>query len=169
MQVLYLVHRQLSLFLALFLLSGCAIQLVPDYDQALLEGLNDANIEALTLFAEVENGSPVEEFPDHARNYAALIGKFGALRQRALSRYVPPLATRLSEKKIIRDFCASATNPDGCLNASPGSIGEILANIRQMRDLHRARGLTGGAVVAFRNRHDIQIDQALTVENALKR
>ncbi|MEO9600258.1 hypothetical protein [Parasphingorhabdus sp.] len=169
MQTLYLAHRQLALFFALFLFSGCAIQLVPDYDQALLDGLNDANTEALTLFAQVESGSTAEEYPSHARDYAVLIGKFGALRQRAQSRYVPPLASRLAEKKIIRDFCASETNPNGCLNASPASIGEILANIRRMRDLHRERGLQSGAVVAFRNRYDIQIDQALTVENALKR
>ena len=169
MQALYVVHRQLVLFMALLLFSGCAIQLVPDYDQALIEGLSDANTEALTLFAQVENGSTAEEYSEYARDYAVLIGKFGALRQRAQSRYVPPLAGRLAEKKIIRDFCASETNPNGCLNASPESIGEILSNLRQMRDLHRQRGLEAGAVIAFRNRYDIQIDQALTVENALKR
>ncbi len=169
MQALYIVRRQVALFFVLCLFSGCAIQLVPDYDQALLDGLNDANTEALTLFAQVESGSTAEEYREYARNYAVLIGKFGALRQRAQSRYVPPLASRLAEKKIVRDFCASETNPNGCLNASPESIGEILANLRQMRDLHRQRGLEAGAVVAFRNRYDIQIDQALTVENALKR
>ena len=163
------VRHQLAFFFSLFLLSGCAIQLVPDYDQALLGGLNAANTEALTLFAQVEDGSTAEEFGNYARDYAVLIGKFGALRQRAQSRYVPPLASRLAEKKIIRDFCASETNPNGCLNASPESIGEILSNLRTMRNLHRDRGLTSGAVVAFRNRYDIQIDQALTVENALKR
>jgi len=169
METLSIVRQQLAVFFALILLSGCAIQLVPDYDQALLDGLNDANTEALTLFAQVESGSPADEFPSYARDYAREIGKFGALRQRAQSRYVPPLASRLAEKKIIRDFCASESNPTGCLNASPESIGEILSGLRTMRDLHRQRGLENGAVVAFRNRYDIQIDQALTVENALKR
>lgn len=169
METLSIVCRQLAVVLALLLLSSCAIQLVPDYDQALLEGLNDANTEALTLFAQVESGSPAEEFSNYARDYATVIGKFGALRQRAQSRYVPPLASRLAEKKIVRDFCASESNPNGCLNASPESITEILSSLRTMRDLHRQRGLENGAVVAFRNRYDIQIDQALTVENALKR
>lgn len=155
-------------FLAL-LLSACMISLVPEYDQALVEDLTSANQDTLTLFALVEDGSPAEDFAELEERYATLIGRFDALRQRASSRYVPPLAARLQDFSIVRDFCNSEADPNGCVNATPASLGELIATLKRMRSLHRDRGLEPGAVIAFRNRYDIQIDQALTVENALKR
>jgi hypothetical protein len=151
------------------LLNACAIQLVPEFDQALLDGLNETNEAALILFAEVESGASAEEFPQYARRYAELIAGFDSLRQQASARQVPPLAKRLADKKIIRSFCTSASDPAACLNASPASIGEIANTLRQMRDTHRRSGLKVGTVKLFRGRYDIQIDQALTVESALKR
>ncbi|QJB70006.1 hypothetical protein [Parasphingorhabdus halotolerans] len=169
MIALHTAVRRLLLCLIPLILSGCAIQLVPDYDQALVAGLDDANVAALTLFANLEEGSPTEEFTDYKNDYARLIGKFEALRQRANARAVPPLASKLAKKNIMPTFCRPENNPAECLNASPKSMAEIVSNLRVMRAFHKTRGLVPDAVADFRNRYDTQIDQALTVENALKR
>lgn len=153
----------------LLFLSGCAIQLVPDYDEGLVDELNSVNVATLTLFAELEGGSPASAYAAHAEDYAALIGRFEALRQRARARYVPPLAAELARKKAFESFCRGEGNATACLNVAPESIGEILSTLRMMRDTHSAGGLDPGAVKLFRGRYDIEIDQALTVEQALKR
>jgi hypothetical protein len=150
-------------------LAACTIQLAPTYDPALAEGLNQANIETLTLFAALEGGSPHSKFSDYEDRYAAVIGTFEALRQRAAGREIPPLAARLSRLGPIQRICTTATDPTACVNASPSSLGEVLSVLRQMRDTHRLRDLASDDVDNFRNAYNPAIAQALTVENALKR
>jgi hypothetical protein len=158
-----------AILLCAALLAACTIQLVPSYDQALVEGLNDANTAALTLFASVETGSPTTKFSDYEHSYAEIIGKFDALQQRAASRQIPPLAARLSKLKITQTYCNSATDPTSCLNVSPSSLNAVLATLRRMRDTHKSSGLAPDAVDLFEGRYKIAVAQALTVENALKR
>lgn len=158
-----------ALLLWAFLLSACTVQLVPSYDQALAEGLDEANTEALTLFAAVESGSPASKFSDFEPRYAALIGQFEALRQRAETRQIPPLARRISSIRMVSAFCSSEADPTGCVNASPASLAQVLSLLRRMRDRHRANGLLPDIVGNFRDGYNVAIAQALTVENALKR
>ena len=150
----------------MFVLTACTIQLVPDYDQALVEGLDQANTQALTLFAAVESGSPASEFGDYDERYATLIGTFDALRQRAANRQIPPLAARLSKIRFVRDYCNDAAS---CVNVSPASLERVLDVLRKMRDRHRSSGLAVDTVGLFRTDYNTAIAQALTVENALKR
>lgn len=152
-----------------FVLAACTVQLVPGYDQTLVDGLDQAHPEALALFASVENGSPASKFSDHEERYAAVIGRFEALRQRAMNREIPPLARRISRLSIVQNFCNSASDPTGCVNASPASLGEVLSLIRRMRDTHRSSGLEADTVTLFRNGYNTAIAQAVTVENALRR
>ncbi|MFL6745542.1 MAG: hypothetical protein ACJ8EI_09565 [Sphingomicrobium sp.] len=151
------------------MLAACTIQLVPSYDQALVEGLDGANTEALTLFAAVENGSPAGKFAAHEETYSEVIGTFDALRQRAANRQIPPLAARLSKIRLVRDYCNSDSDPAGCVNVSPASLDRVLAVLRKMRDRHQSRGLEPDTVALFRTDYNTAIAQALTVENALKR
>ena len=157
------------LMLAIFSLNGCAIQLAPDYDAQLLDGLTAANKEALVLFAKVDNGSPREDFDKLADDYAETLAAFEALQQRANARQNPPLALRLAKMKFISSFCQAEADPNSCLNATGSSLTETVDTLRRMRAMHRDRGLLPEAVTQFRGRYDIQIHQALTVETALKR
>lgn len=152
-----------------FVLAACTIQLVPGYDQALVEGLDQANTETLTLFAAVENGSPASKFSDYEQRYAALIGRFDALRQRAANRQIPPLATRLSSLGVVQSICTSGNDPTACVNTSPASMEQVLVQLRRMRDRHQSHGLVPDLVARFREAYDPAIAQAITVENALKR
>ena len=156
-------------FLWLFVLTACTIQLAPAYDRALVEGLDQANTETLTLFAAVESGSPAAKFGGYERSYAELIGTFEALRQRAENRQIPPLAKRISRISMVRDFCDSRTDPTGCVNASPASLRRVAEVLRKMRDRHRSNGLEPDVVGLFRTDYNTAIAQALTVETALKR
>jgi hypothetical protein len=151
------------------LLTACTIQLAPGYDQALAEGLDASNKQALTLFASLESGSPASEFDSYEPRYAELIGGFDALRQRAMTRQIPPLAKRLSSLKMVQTFCNSESDPGGCLNVTPSSLAQVLSLLRRMRDTHKSRGLESEQVELFRNGYNPAIAQALTVENALKR
>lgn len=161
--------RNLIVLFGALLLAACTIQLVPAYDQALVEGLDKSNTETLTLFAAVDDGSAASEFPKYEERYADVIGNFDALRQRAMARQVPPLASRLSKIKSIGSFCNSEGDPTGCVNASPGSLEQVLSLLRRMRILHKTRGLEKDEVATFRDSYAPAIAQALTVENALKR
>jgi hypothetical protein len=161
--------KALALLFWAVLLSACTIQLVPSYDQALVEGLDKTNQEALTLFAAVEGGSPKEKFGEYEENYAAVIGGFDALRQRAVSRQIPPLAARISKLSIVRQVCDSKNDPAGCLNVSPASLDRVLQVLRQMRDLHRSSGLNDDLIRPFRRDYQTAMGQVLTIENALKR
>jgi hypothetical protein len=159
-----------TVLLWVVVLAACTVQLVPSYDQALVEGLDDANTAALTLFASVEDGSPQSEFAGYEERYAQLIGKFEALHQRAVNRQIPPLAARISRLSIVRDYCNSDSDPTACVNASPASLLRVLAVIRRMREQHgSARGLAADIVGLFRNDYNTAVAQAITVENALKR
>lgn len=152
-----------------FVLAACTVQLAPAYDPALVQGLDQTNTQALTLFAELETGSPASEFPTYAPRYAALIGQFESLRQQAMTRQMPPLARRLSGLKLVEKLCKSETDPTACVNTSPASLAQILSTFRRMRDTHKSAGLQPDIVVLFRGNYDPAIAQALTVENALKR
>ena len=158
-----------AVLLCALVISACTIQLAPGYDKALVEGLDESNTRALTLFASLESGSPASEFEQHEQRYAELIGTFDALRQRAQTRQIPPLAKRLSSLRIAQSFCNSEADPTGCVNASPASLGQVLSLLRRMRNTHRASGLAPDIVNVFRDSYNVAIAQALTVENALQR
>lgn len=170
--MVHALHRSiLMLWLTLLsvALSACTIQLAPAYDDALASGLAETHSSTLTLFAGVEEGSPATEFTGYSRDYAMIIGQFEALRQRAEARDIPPLASRLTRLRVIESICGSGADAERCINASPASIAEVLRLLRDMRRLHRTRGLTREDIQLYRDSYDPAIRQALTVENALRR
>lgn len=150
-----------------FVLAACTIQLVPPYDQALVDGLDQANTQALALFAAVEKGSPAARFGDYEQRYAEVIGRFEALQERALRRPTPPLAGRLARLPALRPICGN--DPATCLNTSPTVLATVLTQFRQMRDTHQSRGLAPDIVTNFRDGYNTAIANAMAVENALKR
>ena len=158
-----------SILLCTIFLTACTIGLVPAYDQSLVQGLDEANTAALTVFAELENGKDKSAYPEYESRYAGLIGKFDALGQRASNRQVPPLAHRLAKLKLVSDICDSASDPAACVNASPASIAQAVRQLRTLRDRHKARDLKKDDIELLRGDYETAMQQALYVENALKR
>jgi hypothetical protein len=158
-----------SLLLWCILLAACTIQLAPNYDPSLVDGLNQTNTATLTLFATLESGSDKSSFPQFEQRYAEAIGATEALRQRAAGRAVPPLAARLSKLKIVHEVCSSGDDPAACVNTSPASLGRVLEDLRKLRDTHRTKGLASDTVDLIQRDYNTAMGQALAVENALKR
>jgi hypothetical protein len=155
-------------------LAACTISLAPRYDPSLVEGLNSANQETLTLFSAVSAGSPKSSFPELSDQYDSAIGKFDALRLQATARATPPLAEKLADQlakwEVIQEVCSGETgDPNACVNASPSAMSAIVDNLSRMREQHQNNGLATDVVAIFKNAHEISIHQALTVETALKR
>ncbi len=170
-------RRPLGLTLVLVLgafLAACETQLAPPYDETLVEELTAADEKTLVLFSAVSDGSEASAFPQFAPRYEELIGKFGALGHRAEARPVPPLAQKLADQlakyKVLREVCGGDQgDPGSCVNSSPSAINTIVENLSKMRQTHKATGLQEDAVALFENAYKISIQQALTVETALKR
>ncbi|NIJ19578.1 hypothetical protein FHS95_001247 [Sphingomonas naasensis] len=158
-----------TVLLWVFVLAACTIHLAPSYDPALVDGLNKAHTETLTLFAGLETASGPETFPAYQERYASVIGQFEALRQRAEAREIPPLAGRLVKLKAVEKLCGSGADATECVNVTPKRLENIVAGLRVLRDRHRTRGLASDSVELARDAYDPAIHLALSVENALKR
>lgn len=161
--------RSMTLVLASLLLSACTIQLAPDYDSALVDGLNANNVDALTLFAALEGGSDQANFSEFADDYAETIGAFEALRQRAETRPIPRLASRLDQVSFISDICNAQVDANECINASPAAIGTVVSTLQTVRRRHRDDGLPADLVELFKGQYMAAIRRALFVEQALER
>ncbi len=151
----------------LLLLSSCAVQLAPDYDKAVVEGIAALN-EAVTSFIA---GAPADgyvknSYPTHSKFYADAVGKAQALEVRASARPVPT--------PLIATWLGVGPKPEkvsgiGDQIPTVASLMEIERQLTEMRDLHEKAGF--GRAYAVRRGQQLQIlfKNALTYENALKR
>ncbi|SLN11679.1 hypothetical protein PEL8287_00278 [Roseovarius litorisediminis] len=163
--------RQLCLSAFIFL-TACTVSLLPDYDQKLHQGLNDANKDAHILFSALSGGSSKAQFSKHAAQYHKVIGSFGALLTRAKTRPQPDGAQKISSKfrKLpkLGEICAEVEADQGCAIVTPRAINEIIETLSKMRDRHKTRGLPDGLLTLLVADYEISIEQALTVEAALQ-
>jgi hypothetical protein len=155
------------------LVSACTTQLAPTYDQSLVDQLTGADKQTLTLFASVSGGSEAAEYAKYSSQYDNLIGTFGALKNQAQARPTPPLAKKLADQlskfQILKDICGAEGDPGSCVNSSPSAIAEIVKTLSKMSETHKEKGLKKDIVKIFKGSYEISINQALTVETALKR
>jgi len=142
-------------------LVGCTAHLAPDYDQAIVDGLTKANIQAMTLFASVSSGTTVTSpFSAREQAYNSTIGEFDALRLEILARPVPQPPS----------FLASPTNAGGPPTApSANSLKTIVTTLTRMRDRDRSGPMPADVVELFKKNYELSFNQALTYEDALKR
>jgi len=142
-------------------LVGCMAHLAPDYDQAIVDGLTKANIQAMTLFASVSSGTTVTSpFSVREEAYNSTIGEFDALRLEILARPAPQPPS----------FLASPTNAGGPPTApSANSLKTVVNILTQMRDRDKSGPMPVVVVEAFKNNYVLSFSQALTYEKALKR
>ncbi|MEO5938462.1 MAG: hypothetical protein ABIQ43_05575 [Sphingomonas sp.] len=153
--------------LFLFMLSACTIGLVPAYDAGLADGLVDANKQALLLFSKDEDDTSKAGYAARADDYAKAISSFEELKYRAEARPVPPLSKRLAKTSFFRSVCPG--DAESCLNASPSSLKAAIATLTQLRITHRNGQLNLATLALFKNQYVTAVQQALTVETALKR
>lgn len=150
----------------LFLLVGCATQLAPLYDRALVDGLTSINADTLELISAASDGTTKDSFPSREPKYNKVIGKLDALALQAGARPTPSNNITEAVKKI---GSRNASGSPGQVVPSSTAIQEISKTIVKMRDTDKKQGVTGFEVQAFKGQVLIYMDQALTYEAALER
>lgn len=156
------------LVVALLYLSGCfTVRLAPSYDQAIVDGLNNTTAITMELLASVNGGSVKESYPEREIKYNSLIGKFDALKMQMNARPFP-------DSKIIDEINSTLAKkgipiPDKSNMPSTHAVGKISETLALMKNTDKKQGITSTEVQAFKGQIVIYLDQALTVENFLKR
>ena len=164
-------NRIVLLFLPLFFLAACTVQLVPAFDAELVKGLNDANEKSQVLFSALSDGPSKDSFDTYKDDYNAIIGKFKALRIRAEARDVPSEAKRLAsvlgQSDALQKACG--TDASACISSSPASMRAVINTLEQMKKAHAEIGLSGGLVMGFVQQYEIDFSQSLFIETSLQR
>ena len=153
------------------ILTGCAAQLAPSYDQAILDGLISANKNAQTLFASLGQSVSKETYPKRADTYASLIGSLNALEVQVKSRPLPPGADLAKINAILSQNGVQAIPVDPKFTNFPSAraIDDASKSLQQMQKMDADNGLRGFQLIAIKNDATIYLTQAITYETFLKR
>jgi hypothetical protein len=163
-----LVRQRTGMLVALLaMLAGCAIQLAPLYDKALVDGLTSANADTMELMASAADGTTKDTFPARESKYSRVIGRLDALAVQAAARPVPTNNVSEAVKKIVG--VRGAAGDASQIIPSSTALQEISKTVAKMRDTDKKQGVTALEVQAFRGQVLIYMDQALTYEAALER
>lgn len=154
-----------------FVLSGCATQRAPSYDQAILDGLISVNKAAQTFFASLGQAVPKETYQKRADTYANLIGSLNALEIQVKSRPLPPGADLVKINVILSQNGVQQIPSDPRFTNFPSAraIDDASKSFQQMRKMDEDNGLRGSQLVAIKNDATIYLTQAITYETFLKR
>lgn len=156
----------LSIFL---LLAGCAVQLAPNYDKAVADGLNAASTETMVLMASASAGTRSTNFSARENAYNGLIGRLDALALLAAARPIPKNKVTETINKIFEKRQRQLLSDDDSMPPSAHAIEYITSTVTKMRDTDRKQGLTETDVRLFKGQVTIFFDQAMTYENFLQR
>jgi hypothetical protein len=153
----------------LFLLSGCATQLAPAYDKAVVDGLLVANTEVMTLLAKGSQGTSQSTFSERENAYNTIVGKFDGLVIQAAARPIPK--TKVSERinGVLEKRGIEPLQDDDATPPSVQPLKKVVESLTKMRDTDKKQGLTATEVLAFKGQIVILLDQATTYENFLQR
>lgn len=153
----------------LVLLVGCSLPLVPPYDKAVIDALNVANTETMTLFASVDKETKQYDYANRAERYAQVIGKWDALIIAANARPVPKNQTSDRLNHLLDRMLPASANTEEFKIPSVYAMKKISETITKMRETDMKQGLTSYEVIAFKQQVIIYLDQAITYENFLQR
>lgn len=162
------VNRIGALLVALSLF-GCATQLAPPYDKALVDGLYTVNTETMILLATASGGTKPDTFSTREEKYNALIGQLDALAILAAARPVPKNKVTEAINQLLEKRGSETVVEDDATPPSAHAIKKISETLSKMRDTDRKQGVTATEVQAFRGQAVIYFDQAITYENFLQR
>lgn len=159
--------RLAMLLLFVLLLVGCATQLAPNYDKAIVDGLTSTNIKLMEHCASVSSGTKKDTYSEREETYNSLIGNLDALAIQIKARPMP-------DNKIIAKFNEYLENKGvdilGVEEApSATALENISKQIVMMRDTDKKQGITAIEAKLFKGNVVIYMDQALTYESFLKR
>ena len=155
------------------LAGGCAIKLAPAFDKSIFDGLTEANVDAMKIFASATSGP----FSKRAKAYDDVIGELNAVQVQINARGTPPtpplllqLTAAVGDAEAERHLAALSKPPT---SADIDNLIEIITEtkradskgilLRQSRVTHKTR------LALFKGAFSVQMAQALTYEKALQR
>ena len=158
---------QAALVLLIAFMAGCAVQLAPRYDAALLDGITETNVTIMKLFASVSDGTDQATCAERVDTYNSVIGSVDALALQSRARPLPenPVIDRVNEHLDARGIPPLA----GDVAPSADSLDQVSIQLVKMKEVDCKSGLGKGAVAAFKNAVIISMDQAITYESFLNR
>ena len=157
--------RIIHLLMAAMLFGGCAVQLAPLYDKAVVDGMTVANRDAMVLFAEVSGGTAAASYQSRFGSYNRLIGSFDALALQAKARPMPEIPAK-ADQWLQKRGIPPVTDDE---IPSAHALEKIASTLTKMRDTDAKQGLTAVEVQAFKGQVSIYMDQAVTYEAFLER
>jgi hypothetical protein len=151
----------------LILLTSCAVQLAPSYDELINQRLTDLNQSIAAFIAGVpEAGYPARTYGAHAQFYADTLGEIEALKARAAARPVP-------EPLIVSWLGISSEEKKAVLGdkiPTVESLDLVAKYIEEMRTFHQgSSGLSAAFARDTGKQIQIALNNAMTYELALKR
>jgi hypothetical protein len=161
-------HLFRSAVLALcLLLSACPVQLAPDYDPAIYNGITGVNLAAMEFFASASGGTDAASYADREGTYNKLIGTLDALQIQSSARPVPK--NKITDQ--VNDWLTKKGLPpvDDDHIPSAMALAGISKTLTVMRNTDKKQGLTEMEVAAFKGQTVIYMDQAITYESFLQR
>jgi hypothetical protein len=155
-------------------LGGCTVQLAPDYEPTIIQGLNEYNAQIQTHMASVAAGTRPGLSADQQKAYDDLEGRGRALIMLVKARPQPQSATArwLGSKladKIPSDGDVSKADIDFLAVPTDSQIEKILAQLAAMENEQKRQGLKPGQYQSYANPINSFMRNALTYEMALKR
>ncbi len=163
------IYRTRSVLIGFLLVAtACTIQAVPSYDAELEEKLNATHERTLAVFSGLSSCPNSCSFSTYSEKYDAIIGAFGATRDKAKARPTPPLGVRFAQSPLLEEVCRDST-PQKCLNTTPEKLQLVVESLSDLRDTHRLSTLQPGTVELFLKDYTAAIEPTLIVEAALKR
>lgn len=167
-------RRAAFVFLYLLVLSGCAVRLAPSYDKSIVNGLEKANVETLTLFASVSDGAKPGTYAKREETYNKIIGQFDALRSQVAARPEPRsfLADWLGSDQTKVSTKSDIKKIELLKGPSEEILTEIINTLTRMRKTDKKGTLDKNKMTGeggFPNSYKISFHQVLTYEKSLER
>ncbi|NRB40288.1 MAG: hypothetical protein HRU20_17775 [Pseudomonadales bacterium] len=157
----------LPLFLLMALLTGCATQMAPRYDEALYKGITQSNIEIMTLFASLSSGTEKNTFVTREARYNTLIGTVEALAIQSRARPMPESAITEQVNIYLKNRNIGPLQHNEA--PSTNALHQIAKQLVKMKEVDKKSGLKAALVPIFKNAVVISLDQAITYESFLNR
>jgi hypothetical protein len=152
-------------------INGCTVQLAPQYDQSILDGLISTNKSAQIFFASLGTQVEKETYQGRTSTYANLIGSLNALEVQSKSRPIPPDADLTKINNVISKNTGQAitNDPDFSDYPSARAIHDASTTLQAMQNMDKSSGLRGMQLKALENQVTVYLSQAITYETFLKR
>lgn len=148
-------------------LMSCATTLAPNYDKAIVDGLNTTSAQLMELFAGSASGTNPASFSAREKTYNKLIGKLDAMAIQSRARPIP--TNKVTDKVNAALGMRGVRLIDGSDVPSATAMEKISATLVKMRDTDQKQGVTPFEVKVFRGQVVIYLDQAITYESFLER